>query len=300
MVSFINGSLDAVHSFRMYKETNMRIDVLRANEKGASLIELLIVTAITIVLVGFAVSQFGNAEASFDTQGIAREFKVNLERARFDSVKRRPGLPANFARVLINSPTSFTVALDLDKDGSIETSDMRVVDITNTGNINFLTDGISLPIMISFDRRGRVAATDSLGNPVNPSFTVCNNCTSTTASRENAYIVSISPTGTVRMYQFGETPDTFANPTVGNISTTADIDPMVTVLPGSGAPVGTPAITPTPDPTTPTPVPTPTPSPTPNSSPTPVVDICLRNERPADSGCVCVSPMSVRSNGQCR
>lgn len=282
------------------RKNNMRIDVLKSNERGASLIELLIVTSITIVLVGFAVSQFGNAEESFDTQSIAREFKVNLERARFDSVKRRPSLPADYSRILIDSPTKFTVGLDLDKNGAIGAPEMRVVDLSNTGNIRILTDGISLPILIAFDRRGRVTATDSIGNPVNPSFTICNNCTSTTASSDNAYIVGISPTGTVRMYQFGESPDTFSNPTVGNISTTADIDPMVTVLTGSGAPVGTPAITPTPDPTTPTPVPTATPSPTPNPTPTPVVDICLRNERPADSGCVCKSPMYVRSNGQCK
>lgn len=270
-------------------------------EKGASLIEIMVVLAISAVLVAFAVAQFGNAEASFDTQNIARELKVSLERARFDSVKRRPELPANFSRVLIESPTEFSVSLDLDRNGTIDLTDEKTIDLTNTGAMRILTEGISLPITISFDRRGKIISTDSLGNAVTPSFVVCDNCTSTTATSENAYVVAVSPTGTVRMYRFGETPDTFADPTVGVISSTADIDPMVSLQPGSGAPAGTPAITPTPDPT-PSPTPSPSATPTPNATPTPTPqgDVCYRNERPANSGCVCMAPMTVHGNGQCK
>ncbi len=279
----------------------MRFEKLKG-QRGASLTEMLVVFALTAVLVSFAVSQFGSAEEVFKTQNIARELKVNLERARFDSVKRRPVLAANEARVIIESPTKFSVSLDRNNNGTLETSDKNTVDLQNTGDMRILTQGLSLPVTVSFDHRGKATAVDSIGNTLDPKFTVCDNCTPITVSSDNAYVVEVSPTGTIAMYRFGDPVDTLSVPTVGNISATGDVDPMVSHT-GGPAPVGTPAITPTPDPTpsvTPTPSPTPMPTPTGNPTPTPNADICYRNERPAESGCICESPMWVHENGQCK
>ena len=60
----------------------------RDRQAGVSLIEVLIVLVIVAVLVTIAIAQFSRPKEVFQRQNIAREFKVALERARFDSVKR--------------------------------------------------------------------------------------------------------------------------------------------------------------------------------------------------------------------
>lgn len=73
------------------------------------MIELIVVVVVVSVLVLFAVATFGDAGDVFDTQNVARELKVNMERARFDSVKRRPSNVGEMAKIVIVGATSFTV-----------------------------------------------------------------------------------------------------------------------------------------------------------------------------------------------
>ena len=89
----------------------------RDRQAGVSLIEVLIVLVIVAVLVTIAIAQFSRPKEVFQRQNIAREFKVALERARFDSVKRRPATVADEAKVIVNSSTSFSYITDLDGDG---------------------------------------------------------------------------------------------------------------------------------------------------------------------------------------
>ena len=61
-----------------------------SSESGFSLIEMLIVLVLIGVLTTIALMQLGSSRTDFERQRISREFKIYLERARFDSVKRRP------------------------------------------------------------------------------------------------------------------------------------------------------------------------------------------------------------------
>src|SRR5678809_1248577 len=99
---------------------------------GFSIIEVLIVMAVLAILVTFAVAQFGKSSTNLERQNIAREFKVALERARFDSVKRRPSNCADMARVEITSATSFKLYTDMDRNDVINDAvEFSTVDFTN-------------------------------------------------------------------------------------------------------------------------------------------------------------------------
>lgn len=197
------------------------------SQSGISLVEILIVLVILAILVTFAVAQFGNSKANLQRQNIARELKINLERARFDSVKRRAVNAADMARVTIDSATSFSVSTDLNQNGTIDASDTRQVSF---GNNDIRIVGIATyPVTISFDRRGQITVTGG-----SPNFTVCNACTAaSSATAENSNIIWVSPTGTVSMTAGGVSQPTFQPPVVANISNTANIDPKVSVSPSN-------------------------------------------------------------------
>jgi prepilin-type N-terminal cleavage/methylation domain-containing protein len=274
-----------------------------SSQSGKSLIEMVIVLSVAAILVTFAVAQFGSSRRNFTRQNIARELKVSLERARFDSVKRRPTLESAMARVTIDSATAFSLTLDLNQNGTLETSDTKQVNFPNA-EVKIVGRDLVFPITIKFNRFGQTIVTNGIGTTIDiPYFWVCENCTNTTATAANSNIISISPTGTVAMLNGGDVYATVQNPNVSTVGQLTDINPLVTVPDASGAtPTPTPAPTPTPTPT-PTPVPTATPpnsTPTPTPTPSPTPRTCARNQRPSQDMCVCVAPMSVRSNGKCQ
>ncbi len=51
------------------------------SQSGVSIIEILIVVAISIILVGFAVAQLTQSKTNLQRQNVARQLKVSLERA---------------------------------------------------------------------------------------------------------------------------------------------------------------------------------------------------------------------------
>ncbi len=294
-------------------------------QSGKSLLELVVILVITAVLVTFAIAQFGGSKTNLNRQNLVREFKVSLERARFDSVKRRA--QGSLSRIVIESATRFTVLTDLNQNGTLETSESRSVNFGSSG-VKFVGTLI-YPITISFDRHGHISATNSVVGSdgefqqINPTFTICDRgCTSLeTANVKNSNVISISPSGTVAMLGGGESQPSFSSPTVSNSvaddvpnpwlntessasNTTAEPTPVATPTPTSTPTPTTPTptpTTPTPTPTTATPTPTPatpTPTPVPQASPTPRA--CTNNERPSQTGCQCRLPMTVRSNGQCK
>lgn len=167
----------------------------RNTERGFSLVELMVVLVILGVLTTLAVLQFQTSTVDLERQAIAREFKVYLERARFDSVKRR----ADDARITLNSATSFTAQLDFDGNGAIDAHEVRTVDFTQKSRTLILvSDTFNFPLNINFDRRGHVQTIDGLGNEINPVFTICSNCTGDSPDRT---VLSISTTGTVAVTQ---------------------------------------------------------------------------------------------------
>lgn len=114
----------------------------------------MIILAVTAVLVTFVVTHFGNANAQFGRQNISRKLKVNLERARFDSVKRRPTLAngSDNAEMKILNASSFSVKIGMNQDGALV-----------------------YPVTITFNRYGCIEAKDNSATPkdITPLFTVC-------------------------------------------------------------------------------------------------------------------------------
>ncbi len=217
---------------------------LVSEQAGISLVEILIVIVIISVLAVFSVTRLGNAKGNFQTRNVARELKINLERARFDSVKRRPSDITNMSRVVISSQTSFSITIDSDQSGKLETADTRTVDLATRGNFKIIANGISLPLTIAFDRKGHIIAVDNSGTAVTPTIIICENCSAATASSAaNSYLISVSPTGTITMLNSGETLPKHNNPTIDNVNSNFEVNPLVAFQNGK-IPNGTPAPTP--------------------------------------------------------
>lgn len=180
-------------------------------QSGFSLVELLVVITIIAIVASLAMMQRGNANEQFQRQNAAREIKVALERARFDSVKRRAdGAAVPFAYVTIQA-TQFILVTDVNQDG----------DVTDTGdsvatpfppNITITPrSGLSLPLTVSYNRRGEPDLTDI-------NMLVCNDtCDYTSDTTANANLLVVTATGTVEMLPGGTSPATFPTPTVTTV-----------------------------------------------------------------------------------
>src|SRR3954465_3341651 len=111
-------------------------DRRRFHQMGASLLELLVVLAIASILTTVAASQLGRSDKNLQRQNIAREFKISLERARFDSVKRRPTSPAEESKVTVISATSFSYTGDLNQNGRLDNPGETItVDFGNRSDV---------------------------------------------------------------------------------------------------------------------------------------------------------------------
>ena len=266
-----------------------------SSEAGASVLELLIVLIIVGIVVTIAVTQLGSSTDNLDRQNVTREFKIALERARFDSVKRRPDACVEMSRVVVNDPSSFTLISVQNQNGILELGvESRGIDFETRGNVRIVGEDLEFPITIRFDRRGNASSGDcSAPTAVVLETTFCNlPCTASTANPDNANVVFVSPTGTTAVLPGGSTMPVFDDPAVTPVPASEQVNPRVAVWdppePGS---------TPSPEPT-PTPSPSPSIEPPPPPPPSPVT--CQRGDRPASTGCTCVAPMWVRSNGRCR
>jgi prepilin-type N-terminal cleavage/methylation domain-containing protein len=285
----------------------------KSSQSGKSIIELLIVLVVAGIITTFAVMQIGNAQNNLQRQNLAREFKVNLERARFDAVKRRAETVAEMATITITSATSYMVKLDLNQDGILSTLEEKTVSFGNRSSVKIVGTNLVFPVTIRFNYLGQVTATNGDNTVFTPTFTFCEgDCTILTANATNANVIAVSPTGTVAMLSGGETIPTYDNPTVTNVGTGSDINPWVlevtdrsvitntTPTPTPTPPTGSnPTPSPTPTGTDSTPTPTATPIPTATPTPTPNVVYCTSGQRPSQTGCTCKLPMTVRSNGKC-
>ena len=194
--------------------SNTRTDA----QRGFSIIEVVIVLAVTGILMTIAVITFGGAKVDLQRQSIAREFKNYLERARFDSVKRRAAAADDQASIVLTSSRSFTAHLDFDEDRVLRANEARIVDFTQRAQTQiFVSDvGLNYPVTISFDQRGHATAIDSLGGAVSPiTFTICSssNCSPTSPDRT---VISLSPSGTVAILRNGQSPTVNPTPSISN------------------------------------------------------------------------------------
>ena len=188
-------------------------------QKGFSILELIIVIVLIAIVSVMAMTMFGRTETRLQRQNISRELKVYLERARFDSVKRRAINRGDMARVTITNATSFNVTTDMNLNGTIDTADTRFMSLNGRTDARIMLDSGSFPITILFDHRGQAIALDQLGADMTtiPRFTICDaSCTVATANANNSTVIVITPTGTVAMLNGGAT---LANVNAPNVTT---------------------------------------------------------------------------------
>ena len=199
-----------------------------SDERGLSAVEMIVVFAIIGVIASLAMmGSTGGANKQFQRQNVARELKVAFERARFDSVKRHAE-GAGPATVIVNAST-YTLKTDLNQNGVFESSESVVSnfagqDVTIAGYVS-----LSLPVTVSFNKRGEATAVDSTNATVAPQFLVCNGTCAQTPTASDANIVLVTPTGTVNLLAGNATVPTFANPNVTNVSTTTGISNTVSL-----------------------------------------------------------------------
>lgn len=199
----------------------------KQTQSGFSLLELIVVLVVVGILSTLALMQIGSSKVDFHRQRIAREFKVYLERARFDSVKRRAETTSERASIMLTSATSFTVSLDFDGDGVMRANETRVINFTDRSDtVIQVSDAYTWPVRVEFDRRGLVTATQGWvdssnpGSPITPIFEICSDCSE---SSPDTTRISISSSGTVAELRPGQDPETLPTPPG------ADATPAVTM-----------------------------------------------------------------------
>src|SRR6476646_10555276 len=131
----------------------------RDSQRGASLIEILVVLVLIGILSAFAIARFGGARDNFDRRNIAREFKVSLERARFDSIKRHATVCTDMSGVTVNT-TSFSLMTDMNQDGTLDATESRQITIAGRSDVTIVPNGVTLPFSVRFDERGRAYIND--------------------------------------------------------------------------------------------------------------------------------------------
>jgi prepilin-type N-terminal cleavage/methylation domain-containing protein len=131
-------------------------DSVKGNE-GFSLVELFIVMTMIAIVTTFALTRFAQAQQGMRRANSARELIAYLERARLDSIRRRAMVPADMARVTVNSASSYTVVMDTNGDGILDPA--RTINIP-AGQGAFTG---TIPKLIMFNWRGRTV--DNANNP---------------------------------------------------------------------------------------------------------------------------------------
>jgi prepilin-type N-terminal cleavage/methylation domain-containing protein len=196
-------------------------DSLQTNshQAGVTLTELLVVVLVIATIAGFALMRSGAANEVLTRQNVAQQLKSALERARFDSVKRRADNIDNDYRAKVTvTPTSYTLRTFNNDVNSMPIASDAVTTLP-AGIVIGLYDGTTLTSQeVAFDMRGETPASPP------PQFYVCNlNCTSPTNTTANILIVT--PTGTVNLLPGGSTLPTFGVPAVDPVPVGSAVNP---------------------------------------------------------------------------
>lgn len=199
------------------------------SEAGVSLVELMVVVLIISIAASLAFMNRGSANEQLQRQNAARQLKAALERARFDSVKRRAVNEVAKANVVV-SGNSFTLNTDVNLNGVTTDPGDAFVTTLPTGITLQRYDGAAINgsnNRIAFNMRGEVAMSPP------PQFIICNGTCPAVASLNSAIadVLIVTPTGTVNLLPGGPDviPD-FNNPVLaGSTSATDGINPEVTV-----------------------------------------------------------------------
>jgi len=230
---------------------------------GFSAVEMLITAVILTVVSGVGVMGITRARANVRLTGAAREYASYIEKARVYSIRSHADNADERARITISDDkTSYTVTMDLDGDGDLDTRTVLLPDGVKFGTIE----------TIAFDWRGRTWNTVGGNTEANAQVSIV---------LEDSYEkVSIDVTGS---------GDVTMNSGVFD-DEVPDVKLKVDDLSSSGSSTVTTPIETIPTPTpTPESVPTPDNTADPNPTPTPVVDI---NPQPTPTPAATPTPTS--------
>jgi|KBSSwiStaDraftv2_1062776.scaffolds.fasta_scaffold59422_4 prepilin-type N-terminal cleavage/methylation domain-containing protein len=190
-----------------------------SRQSGVTLPEMLVVIIIIAVLAGFALIKRSPADVQLKRQNVAQQLKATLERARFDSVKRRADSNA-MASVTI-TPTNFTLRTYTSSANTNTPHDQTTT--LPDGIVIALSSGTLSSTEVTFNMRGETPASPA------PHFYVCNvDCSSPSDATANFLLVT--PTGTVNLLRGSATVPTFGAPAVVPVPAATMVNPD-TVLP---------------------------------------------------------------------
>jgi len=191
-----------------------------SRQSGVSLTEMLVVIVIIACIAGFALMKRSPADVRLKRQNVAQELKATLERARFDSVKRRAA--SNAAAKVTITPTTFTLRTYTTDVNGNNTPHDKTTTVPN-GIAIAIRNGTLTSTEVPFNMRGETPQTPA------PQFYICNvDCSSPTDSTANFLIVT--PTGTVNLLSGSAQLPVFGVPGIQPIPVASAVNPD-TVLP---------------------------------------------------------------------
>jgi Tfp pilus assembly protein FimT len=199
----------------------------RRNERGVSVLEVLIMLTMVTLISGYALTRISGAQQYMRMENASREFMSYVDKARVDSVRRHagpPGLlpqpPMSFVR--ITGPRTYSVVMDFDGDGNVDPA--RNITIAPDQGVVFNTGATPLPITIAFNWRGRTVnptITSMMATYVTPpSFGI--KTTNTYGSVQNTAI-SVSTSGDASISGVNSNVVQPGAVTISNVSTSLNI-----------------------------------------------------------------------------
>ena len=139
----------------------------QSNERGISIVELIIVIAMIGVVTAFAVMKIAAAQRAARLTNASREFIGWLEKARTDSIRRHAMSPLqDMATVKILSANTYSVTIDQNGDGVLDAA--RIIVTPSTHGATFT--GVDVSTSIHYNWRGRPV--NDAGNPINLAFSL--------------------------------------------------------------------------------------------------------------------------------
>jgi len=205
-------------------------------EDGFTLVEVLIVVVIIMVVSLIPLLSIQSSKTVYERQNFARELKSALERARFDSVKRRASDSGIQARVIIRENGFDLVTFA--KPAGVSASSTEMGEVTSSKEIEEQGTvfshpssdiGTAFPVTISFTERGEAIAVDAGGNVLSsPAVIICAGACSS-FDRSNSNILAVSRTGTVNLLPGDMAIPTFAAPQTTSVSQGSGINRLLVV-----------------------------------------------------------------------
>lgn len=209
-----------------------------SGHRGYSLPEMMVVIVILGIVTTIPVLMIGRAKVQFSRQTFIREFKSSLERARFDSIKRKPETKEDMAKLVI-SANSYQLVTFRNSTGAVDDTGVAQVTKSEVRSLEESDGTIALhsssatsafPVTLLFDSRGEVSAFNA-GNEAIPTpvFVICEG-TCGVQTAENSTILMISPTGTVALLPGGSDVTPYAAPgNPASVASSSGINRMVTL-----------------------------------------------------------------------